>query len=70
MFDNNPEAILARLVDICHQAGEAILQWYDTDMGVTHKADDSPLTKADLASHEADLTVVDLNDPRVADFLS
>ena len=25
---------------------------------------------ADLASHEADLTVVDLNDPRVADFLS
>lgn len=52
MFDEKPEAILAQLVDICRQAGEAILQWYDGDMGITQKADDSPLTKADLASHE------------------
>ena len=52
MFDNNPEATLERLVEICRRAGEAILEWYDGDMGVTHKADDSPLTKADLASHE------------------
>lgn len=34
------------------QAGEAILTIYHSnDFGVDHKADDSPLTKADLASH-------------------
>ncbi len=43
---------LERLVDISYRAGLDILQWYDGDMGITHKADDSPLTNADLASHE------------------
>jgi 3'(2'), 5'-bisphosphate nucleotidase len=51
-IENSPEQMLERLVEICRQAGAAILEWYDGDMGVTHKADDSPLTKADLASHE------------------
>ena len=40
-----------QLIDISQQAGLAILEWYDGDMGVTRKADDSPLTQADLASH-------------------
>jgi len=52
MFDTKPEQILEQLVDICRQAGLAILEWYDGDMGITQKADDSPLTKADLASHK------------------
>ena len=52
MLDKNPEHVLDQLVDISRQAGLAILEWYDGDMGITQKADDSPLTKADLASHE------------------
>ena len=48
----NTEHVLDQLVDISRRAGLAILEWYDGDMGITRKADDSPLTRADLASHE------------------
>ena len=36
---------------IAAEAGRAILGVYAQDFDVTHKADDSPLTQADLASH-------------------
>jgi len=52
MLSENLEQEFEQLVDICRRAGLAILEWYDGDMGITQKADDSPLTKADLASHE------------------
>lgn len=52
MLDKNLQHTLEQLVDISSRAGLAILEWYDGDMGITHKADDSPLTRADLASHE------------------
>ena len=40
------------IVRIAHGAGEKILEIYDTaDFGVDMKADNSPLTLADLASH-------------------
>jgi 3'(2'), 5'-bisphosphate nucleotidase len=52
MLDENLEHTLEQLVDISRRAGLAILEWYEGDMGITRKADDSPLTKADLASHE------------------
>lgn len=52
MLDENLEHDLEQLVDISRRAGVAILEWYDGDMGITQKADESPLTKADLASHE------------------
>jgi 3'(2'), 5'-bisphosphate nucleotidase len=52
ILDDKLEQVLEQLVDISRRAGVAILKWYDGDMGITHKADDSPLTKADLASHE------------------
>jgi 3'(2'), 5'-bisphosphate nucleotidase len=52
MFKEDLTLVLQQLVDISHRAGFAILDWYDGDMGITKKADDSPLTKADLASHE------------------
>lgn len=52
MFNESKEVILEQLVDISRRAGDAILEWYEGDMGITQKADDSPLTKADLASHE------------------
>jgi 3'(2'), 5'-bisphosphate nucleotidase len=52
MLEKNIQQTLEQLVDISRRAGLKILDWYDGDMGITKKADDSPLTKADLASHE------------------
>lgn len=43
--------LLPELLDIARRAGAAILEVYREDFSVTHKEDDSPLTKADLASH-------------------
>ena len=40
-----------RLIDIVGRAGDAILEVYATEFEVTDKADDSPLTQADLAAH-------------------
>src|SRR6056297_2975869 len=36
---------------IAKRAGEQILKFYDDKIEIDHKSDDSPLTKADLASH-------------------
>jgi len=52
MSDRGKHKVFDQLTDISRRAGLKILEWYDGDMGVTLKADDSPLTKADLASHE------------------
>lgn len=52
MIDINTRNVLDQLVDISRRAGLKILEWYAGDMGITLKSDDSPLTKADLASHE------------------
>ncbi len=41
-----------QLLDIARQAGQAILRVYHQDFSVEHKDDDSPLTAADLASHQ------------------
>ena len=40
------------LIELAREAGAAILRIYDTDFNVTDKADNSPLTEADLASHK------------------
>jgi 3'(2'), 5'-bisphosphate nucleotidase len=42
---------LPDLVRLAAEAGEAILEVYDSDFSVEIKADDSPLTQADLAAH-------------------
>ena len=52
MTGKQADDMLDSLVDISRRAGLAILEWYDGDMGITHKADESPLTRADIASHE------------------
>lgn len=39
------------LIDISIKAGNAILSYYDDEIKVERKEDDSPLTKADLAAH-------------------
>ncbi|MDZ7901699.1 MAG: 3'(2'),5'-bisphosphate nucleotidase CysQ, partial [Rheinheimera sp.] len=37
---------------IAEAAGKAILQIYQQDVAVSYKADESPLTAADLAAHQ------------------
>lgn len=47
------EALLQSVVGVCRQAGEAILEVYNSDQSfdIETKADDSPVTRADLAAH-------------------
>ena len=52
MSELETKNVLDQLLDISRRAGLKILEWYVGDMGITIKSDDSPLTKADLASHE------------------
>jgi 3'(2'), 5'-bisphosphate nucleotidase len=54
MFDDtsDPSELLPQVLQIALRAGEAIMEVYeDLDHEVEYKNDDSPLTKADLASH-------------------
>ena len=46
------------LVEIAQIAGRAILAVYERDFAVQQKADQSPLTEADLASHEQIVTAL------------
>jgi len=39
------------IIKLAIEAGEKILEFYDEEIEVTTKGDDSPLTKADLAAH-------------------
>lgn len=51
--DSDFSSLLAATSHIANRAGDAILEIYqDVDPGVTFKSDDSPLTRADLASHK------------------
>lgn len=45
------QALLDQVIEIGQHAGHAIMDIYRQGIEVTHKADDSPLTQADLASH-------------------
>ena len=47
----NHQTLLTSLVPICRQASAAILNIYEQKFEVQSKADHSPLTQADLASH-------------------
>ena len=44
-------ALREAVIALAHEAGDAILQVYAQGFEVEHKADASPLTQADLASH-------------------
>lgn len=44
--------LLAQVVKLAQRAGDAILSVYGEQFDVTHKSDQSPLTLADLRSHE------------------
>ena len=57
--------LLAICVDVARQAGAAIMDLYDEhDLTLAHKADDSPLTRADLAAN----TIIETTLTRTADF--
>lgn len=47
------KALLEQTIDICRRAGDAILEVYNSsaELEVDTKADDSPVTAADLAAH-------------------
>jgi 3'(2'), 5'-bisphosphate nucleotidase len=47
----NPAEFIEPVVALARAAGDAILEVYATDFDVQAKADDSPLTQADMASH-------------------
>jgi 3'(2'), 5'-bisphosphate nucleotidase len=47
----DPEQLIEAVVELAIKAGDAILEVYATDFDVQHKADLSPLTQADMASH-------------------
>ncbi|WAH58516.1 3'(2'),5'-bisphosphate nucleotidase CysQ [Pseudomonas silvicola] len=46
-----PHPLLPGVIELAHKAGEAILPFWRADVAVTSKADDSPVTAADLAAH-------------------
>lgn len=56
LYTINMQSDLSRLTDatvaIARRAGQAILHIYESDFDVETKADDSPLTAADRASHQ------------------
>lgn len=48
----NPVDLMPQVVDLARRAGEAILPFWRADVAVVAKADDSPVTAADLAAHK------------------
>lgn len=50
---HDPAVLLKPVVAIAREAGARILEIYKGEFEVTAKADDSPLTAADMASHRA-----------------
>ncbi len=71
MTDNNtfnPCALLDDIKRIAIEAGDRILEVYESEFAIEHKDDKSPLTAADLAAHKtivAGLTALTPADPRV-----
>ncbi|MNZ18029.1 3'(2'),5'-bisphosphate nucleotidase CysQ [compost metagenome] len=48
----NNIALMQQVVELARQAGKAILPFWRADVAVAAKADESPVTAADLAAHE------------------
>lgn len=51
MQDVDLATLLPQVIALAKQAGDAIMQVYNTDFSVIEKADHSPLTQADMAAH-------------------
>ena len=63
LADERNRETLRELVVITRRAGEAILEVYRQDFSVSHKADQSPLTQADLLSHHIICDALEKLDP-------
>lgn len=50
--DSQRAGLLEELIKIAEQAGQCILEIYETDFTVRDKEDQSPVTEADLAAHD------------------
>jgi len=64
-MQQNPEQMLKPLVAIATQAGEAILEIYNTAFSVELKDDASPLTAADKASHRTIVSALEKLTPGI-----
>ncbi|MCU1760426.1 3'(2'),5'-bisphosphate nucleotidase CysQ [Pseudomonas sp. 14P_8.1_Bac3] len=60
-----PHPLMAPVVELALQAGDAILPFWRTGTAVTSKADDSPVTAADLAAHHLILAGLTALDPSI-----
>lgn len=56
---------IAPVIELARQAGEAILPYWRAEVAVTSKADDSPVTAADLAAHHLILAGLTALDPSI-----
>jgi len=45
------DKLLNSIISLAEQAGEKILEIYETDYAIEHKEDETPLTEADMAAH-------------------
>lgn len=52
VFDNLPHPLLEPVIKLVRLAGEVILPYWRANVTVTSKADDSPVTAADIAAHQ------------------
>lgn len=52
MIDDLPTALLASIAELARRAGDKILEVYAQPIDVTRKADESPLTLADIRAHQ------------------
>jgi len=56
---------IAPVIELARQAGEVILPYWRAEVAVTSKADDSPVTAADLAAHHLILAGLTALDPSI-----
>ena len=60
-----PHPLMAPVVELALKAGEAILPFWRIGTAVTAKADDSPVTAADMAAHHLILAGLTALDPSI-----
>ncbi|MFJ3482586.1 3'(2'),5'-bisphosphate nucleotidase CysQ [Pseudomonas sp. NPDC090202] len=65
VFAQLPHPLLAPVIELCRRAGEAILPFWRSGVEVTAKADNSPVTAADLAAHEVLVAGLKTLDPTI-----
>ncbi|KGS14745.1 adenosine-3'(2'),5'-bisphosphate nucleotidase, partial [Pseudomonas coronafaciens] len=60
-----PHPLLAPVIELARLAGEVILPFWRANVTVTTKADDSPVTAADMAAHQVLVEGLQALDPSI-----